>query len=71
MTVKAKTANTADQENIPPPIELGDSDDDIERAAYVKVRSWMRTKKTRIFEFILAATEKGNHTLSTTTTRLI
>ncbi|KAJ7328892.1 hypothetical protein DFH08DRAFT_815643 [Mycena albidolilacea] len=58
-TVKANASKKANQENIPPPIEPGESDDEIERAADGKVRYWMRTEKTRVFDFILAATEKG------------
>ncbi|KAJ7325410.1 hypothetical protein DFH08DRAFT_787542 [Mycena albidolilacea] len=44
-------------ENLPPTIDLADSDDDIERTEDGKIRNWQVAEKTRVFEFILGPTE--------------
>ncbi|KAF7358088.1 Histone acetyltransferase [Mycena venus] len=48
-----------DQENIPPSIEVLDSDDEIEKMASGKTRHWQANKKTRLFTFILGPDEEG------------
>ncbi|KAJ6614532.1 hypothetical protein B0H10DRAFT_2221271 [Mycena sp. CBHHK59/15] len=58
-TAKPKAPKKADQENIPPPIELADSDDEIERSADGKVRYWKPSEKTRVFTFILGLDTEG------------
>ncbi|KAJ6549173.1 hypothetical protein B0H10DRAFT_2243009 [Mycena sp. CBHHK59/15] len=60
-TAKPKAPKKADQENIPPPIELADSDDEIERSADGKVRYWKPSEKTRVFTFILGLDTEGEH----------
>ncbi|KAJ6579304.1 hypothetical protein B0H10DRAFT_2342839 [Mycena sp. CBHHK59/15] len=56
---ETKAPKKADQENIPPPIELADSDDEIERSADGKVRYWKPSEKTRVFTFILGLDTEG------------
>ncbi|KAJ6611680.1 hypothetical protein B0H10DRAFT_2285043, partial [Mycena sp. CBHHK59/15] len=58
-TAKPKAPKKADQENIPPPIELADSDDEIERSADGKVRYWKPSEKTHVFTFILGLDTEG------------
>ncbi|KAF7356040.1 hypothetical protein MVEN_00933700 [Mycena venus] len=48
-----------DQENIPPSIEVLDSDDEIEKTASGKTRDWQANEKTRLFNFILGPDEEG------------
>ncbi|KAJ7358271.1 hypothetical protein DFH08DRAFT_440520 [Mycena albidolilacea] len=47
----------SNMENLPPTIDLADSDDNIERTEDRKIRNWKVAEKTCVFEFILGPTE--------------
>ncbi|KAK7000627.1 histone acetyltransferase [Favolaschia claudopus] len=58
---KSSTANTDNQENIPPePIDILDSEDEMNVTADGKIKRWTPEERTQAYEFILGADENGN-----------